>query len=90
MPAARYGDLETSVRADLRAMRVQLAGSGLARSAVIVARRIDGGGLEPRELAALVGRLESVLATVAKANPPVMARDGIDDLAARRSARRAG
>ena len=90
MPAARYGDLETAVRADLRAMRVPVAGSGLARSAVIVARAVDAGGLEARELAALVGRLESVLAGLAKAHPPVMAKDGIDDLAARRSARRAG
>lgn len=88
MPA--FGDLETGVRADLRRFDLPVRRCGLARSALIIARRVDAGGLEPRELAALIGRLESVLGSLAKHSPPVTVKDGIDDLAARRSARRAG
>jgi hypothetical protein len=41
-----------------------------------------------RDLASLAGRLQSVLEEIAKLDPPKAEGDGIDEIAARRSARR--
>jgi hypothetical protein len=89
MTTRRYGELEAAVRRDLRQFRPDARRSALAVSALVIARRVDDGPLEPRELAALAGRLESVLEALARMSPPVPVKDGIDDLAGRRAARRA-
>jgi hypothetical protein len=43
-----------------------------------------------RDLASLSGRFQSVLEEIAKLEPPKEAGDGIDEIAERRTARRAG
>jgi len=43
-----------------------------------------------RDLAALAGRLQSVLAEIAELAPPRQVGDAVDEIAQRRAARRAG
>jgi len=98
LPTQRNDELEAAVRRDLRRFPPQARRSARAAAALAIARRMDdaacaecgGTSLGPRDLAALTGRLDLVLASLEKAVPPVPVKDGIDDLAARRRARRAG
>ena len=74
--AAVWGELAPGVRP-----------SGLAQTALWTARRLDG-GVDDRDAANLVRELRATLGEIRRLSPPKVAKDGIDDLGAKRAARR--
>lgn len=95
---AAAGRVEVATRADLRRLGVSVQRSGLAAGAVQLARLLDAAksaseaatGL--RELRMTLGELASLSAATrpltAEAAPAEVEGDGVDDIAARRAARR--
>jgi len=88
MPGQRDGPVERATRAELRALKVSVQTSILAASAVALARQIDA---TPGAVAAAAASLQlrltrAELIEEAERRPE---RDVIDDLNARRAARRA-
>jgi hypothetical protein len=83
-----YGPVERATRAELRALNVSVQTSILAANAVSLARQIDGSpGAVAAAAASLQLRLTRADLVAEAAEQPE--RDVIDDLNARRAARRA-
>jgi hypothetical protein len=77
----------SGVERDLAALPAELAVSGLASSALEMARQLDGDG-QPAAKAACARALARALGEL-RAIDPQEGRDSFDDLSARRAARRA-
>jgi hypothetical protein len=82
----QYGSVERATRKQLSQAGISVQDSGLAAAAVILARMMDGAA-DPRESAAVGRELRMALAGLGKARP-APARSGLDELRARREARR--
>lgn len=78
------------VNRDLRRFPLAARRSALAGAALRVAAEVDAGEADPNQLAALSRELRALFADLTRAWPPKSAKDGIDDLAARRAKRLAG
>jgi hypothetical protein len=90
MASSGMGPVERATRADLRRMGVSVQTSGKAAAAVSLAFQMDAarGGVSAATAAGqLRGLLDDLAKASAAANP---AGSGIDDLRARREARRTG
>lgn len=82
----RYGLVEAAIRRQLSQAGISVEDSGLAAAAVVLARRLDGAG-DPREVAALSRELRMNLVELGMARQ-APAGSGLDELRARREARR--
>lgn len=82
------GSVEKATRADLRARGVSVESDALAALAVATARRVDQEG-DGKTAAALARELRAAMVEVARAHPiAVDEGDEVDELRARRAARR--
>jgi hypothetical protein len=84
------GIVEKATRADLARLPDELAGSGLAMSAVVMARILDDPEGSFTSKSMCQARLQDALDRLRELAPVEEARDGIDDLTQRRAQRRAG
>lgn len=82
----RQGSVERATRRQLSQACISIQDSGLAAAVVALARAMDG-TVDPRELAALERGLRLALAELGKTRPAA-AGSGLDELRARREARR--
>lgn len=81
------GPVEGGVTADIQRLGLDPAASGLAATALVLARALDGAD-EPRE-AAVVGReLRAVLAQMGVKPAVAPRKDVVDELSSRRPKRR--
>jgi hypothetical protein len=80
------GFVEIAVRRDLAAMP-GLAESGLAATALDLARRLDAADVRPAAASMLAAQLRATLLDLRKLAPPVAEEDGVDELRARRAER---
>lgn len=67
-----------------------LAGCGLAAAAMALAAELDDAGVSATAKAACARSLSDLLGQLRELAPPAEARDGVDELAARRAERLAG
>ena len=86
--AAVYGPVQRAVRAELRSLRVSVQSDGSAALAVSLARQIDT-ARGAVAAAAAAGQLRMLLADLRHVAADQPERDVIDDLNARRAAKRA-
>jgi hypothetical protein len=88
MPGSRPGPVERAARAELRALRISVQTSILAANAVSLARQIDvsRGAVAAAAASLQLRQTRADLIAEAERQPE---RDVIDDLNARRAARRA-
>ena len=85
----RYGPVERATRSELRRLRCSAVTSTLGALAVSLAQHMDAGA-EAKDAAVVAGQLRLVMADVVKASGPLTLRkDTLDELNARRAARRA-
>ena len=89
MTTPRAGGVERGVRAELRRLRASVATDGSAALAVALARQIDT-ARGAVAAAAAAGQLRALLIDLRAEAEKRPERDVIDDLNARRAARRAG
>lgn len=73
---------------DLKALPSELRESALAQGALAVARVMDDFETEPAEMASCFRALQAALRELRELAPPEEAKDGIDQLAAKRQRRR--
>jgi hypothetical protein len=91
MPRARRGPVELAVRRDLARLDDEAKRSGLAASALALAQLLDGTSpLTARDQATVAAELRQTLAELGKRATPKRQEDEVDQLRARRDARRAG
>lgn len=95
-PAARKrtakpstGRVEAAVERDLKALPADLRTSGLAESALALARELDQAGNSATSKAMCARALSETLEKLLALKPPEEEVDQLDQLSARRSARRA-
>jgi hypothetical protein len=81
------GPVERGTRREIRKVPVEHRTGGLAALAVILSRFMDSNP-DPKELAALSRELRATLADLAKLEAPGAKGGTVDDLNARRQARR--
>lgn len=81
------GFVEHAVRRDLSQMPAELAESGLAATALDLARRLDSPGVTPTPASMLAAQLRTTLLDLRKLAPPAVQEDGVDELRARRASR---
>lgn len=87
---ARRGQVELAVRRDLARLDEQARKSALAASAVALAQLLDGTSvLTARDAATVAAELRQTLTELARRATPKRQEDTLDQLRARRSARRA-
>ena len=86
--ASRQGPVERAVRAELRSLKVSVQADGSAALAVSLARQIDT-ARGAVAAAAAAGQLRMLLADLRQVAAQQPERDVIDDLNARRAAKRA-
>lgn len=80
------GFVETGVLRDLAEMGA-LAESGLAATALNLARRLDAADVRPAAASMLAAQLRATLLDLRKLAPPAVEEDGVDELRARRAQR---
>jgi hypothetical protein len=80
-------DVASAVRAELAALGLDPADSGLAATAIALALAMDDAE-SARDTASLGRELRAVLADIHRATPERQEEDGLDELNARRAARR--
>jgi hypothetical protein len=92
MMAARKKPLRAvdGVEADLRALPAPLAGSGLAASALALARKLDDGETSATAAAACTRSLVTTMRELRSLAPAKEEVDRLDELTRRREARAAG
>jgi hypothetical protein len=78
-----------AVQGDLRSLGVKAASSGLAETALALARELDDDSNSATSKSMCAKSMIDVLRELRLIAPPVKESDDIDDLAGRRSARRA-
>lgn len=81
--------IRAGVRRDLALLPAELAGGGMARSVLLLARMLDSGELDPREIVAAQRALCLTLAALAEIAPPRAEGSIVDELRARRAQRAA-
>jgi len=81
------GTVERATRADLRARGVTVRASAPAALAVRLSAALDA-ETDSKAMAALSRELRTTMADIAKAAPVAQAADAVDEIAARRAARR--
>lgn len=79
--------VRAAVERDLKGLPDDLARSGLAVSALALARRLDDPKTSAAAAAAVQGRLADALVRLRSMVPPEVKGDGIDQLAERRADR---
>lgn len=79
--------VEPAVRAELQRLDLDPDVSGLAATALALAAELDAAETA-RDVAALGRELRAVLADIHRSTPEAREEDALDDLAARRAARR--
>lgn len=82
------GKVESAVRRDLRSLDAGVRRSGLAESALALARRMDDPEQSDRDAATVARELRSTMAALRAVRPAVQRKDKVDEVAARRAARR--
>lgn len=82
------GPVERGIRKDLRRIPLEHRSGGLALAALVLARSIDSEA-DTKELAGLARELRAHLTELAKFEAPGVKGGKVDDLNARRQARRA-
>lgn len=82
--------VEGAIRSELARRKLSLATDPLAAAAVALARSIDDPGASASGRAAAVKELRTVMSSLASAAAEPVKGDDVDDLAARRAARRSG
>jgi hypothetical protein len=86
--AGKAGKIELAVRRDLRALDSQARRSGLAEAALELARRLDVREVADRDAATLARELRATLTELRMVRPATPEKDNVDELNARRAARR--
>lgn len=86
----RRASVEAAVRKDLRSYPADIAGGAIARTMLVVAQRIDAGGLDARDLAQLSRELRLAAAQLRDMAPGEVKGDDIDELRQRREKRQGG
>lgn len=87
MPADPPGRIEKATRQQLRRAGVSVQDNGLAALAVTLARTLDE-GIGARDAAAVARELRATVTELTKDSAKAPARTGLDELRARREARR--
>lgn len=85
----RAGRVEAAVECDLKALPPELRSSGLAESALALARELDQARNSATSKAMCARALSETLEKLLALKPPEEEVDQLDQLSARRSARRA-
>jgi hypothetical protein len=90
--SVEHGAVERGVIDDLATVPPALRKGGLAQTALLLARNIDAGEIEPRDRIAASRELRMLLTEILSHSPRKGVKDGVDqirdDLAARRAARK--
>lgn len=81
------GPISLAVTRDLEQMPATLRDSGLAASALDLARRLDAADVRPAAASMLHAQLRATLLDLRKLAPPAAEEDGLDELRARRAQR---
>src|SRR5258708_8021680 len=74
------GDIELGVLSDLKSIPEYLREGGLARSAISLARMLDSGGIDKRDVPAMTRELRMLLTLLLDKAPRKGAKDSLDQV----------